>query len=149
MSFTYDPSTISSSTSVLYQIQGTTHPSPMLDSGENTTAALTRLLPPRDKILEDLGTFQRLSQTFTVHQPPDRTRARSMNDFIHSIEDSATEAPDILALLFAVLSLVSQSSMKDRMNRHTEDEVKISTARSECYSMFLILTAFPGPTFIF
>jgi hypothetical protein len=118
----------------------------MVDSGENTTVALTRLLPPQDKVLEDLETFQRLSQTFTVHQPPDRTRARSMNDFLHNIEDNATEAPDILALLFAVLSLVSQSSMKDRMNRHTEDQVKISTARSECYSMFFTLTAFPPST---
>jgi hypothetical protein len=118
----------------------------MVDSGEITTAALTRLLPPRDQILEDLKTFERLSQTFTVHQPPDRTRARSMNDFLHSIEDNATEAPDILALLFAVLSLVSQSSMKDRMNRHTLDDVKMSTARSECYSMVFTLPAFRRST---
>lgn len=130
-----DSCTTRSRPSFAYQAPGVSYPFPIASIGDDTTAALTYLLPPRHEIHEKLEMFQRLLQTLTVHQPLDRMKVKTIDAFLENVEDNATNAPDMLALLFAALSLVIQSSMRDRRSRHTEDEIKILFARGECYSM--------------
>lgn len=109
------------------------YPFPSLRIGDNTTEALTRLLPSKDEIVQSIGVFHGILQTLAIPQIPDRTRPTEIEDFLSDIGHNATREPAMLALLFAVLALVSQETMnvKDCYAAASKED---SVTRRKCYS---------------
>lgn len=113
--------------------QHAAYPFPSLRTGDNSAAALTLLLPPKNDIIHSLEVFHGILQTIAIPQIPDRTRATEIDDFLFDIKHNATKEPAMLALLFAVLALVLQETMdtKDCQTTASKDD---SITRRRCYS---------------
>jgi len=114
--------------------QPTAYPFPHLHIGDNSTAALTKLLPEEQEIFRSLRTFREIARGFAVPQPPDKTRENVVKGFLSSIEHNATRAPDMLALLFAALALVCHMSVTGQGVQSTRDENEALYVRGNCYS---------------
>lgn len=114
--------------------QPAAYPFPYLNSGDNTTAALTKLLPEEQEIFESLRTFHEIARSFAVPQPPDKTREKEIQHFLSNVEHNATRAPDMLALLFAALALVCHMSVVGQEGGNTRDESQALFIRGNCYS---------------
>lgn len=111
----------------------TAYPFPSLSIGDNSTAALTRLLPSKDDIIRSLDVFHGILQTLAIPQIPDRTRATEVEDFLSAIGHNATKEPAMLALLLAALALVSQEGMDGKGCQSLTDSKEQSAARRKCY----------------
>lgn len=86
--------------------QHTAYPFPCLQIGDNTTAALTKLLPEEQELFASLRSLREIARSFAVPQPPDKMRDKEVQHFLSDVEHNTTRAPDMLALLFAALALV-------------------------------------------
>ena len=113
--------------------QHAAYPFPSLRIGDNTTEALTHLLPSKDQIIQSLEVFHGILQTLAIPQIPDRTRPTEIEDFLFDIGHNATREPAMLALLFAALALVLQETMNAR-GCHATAPKEDSVARRKCYS---------------
>lgn len=112
----------------------TAYPFPSLKVGDNTTAALTRLLPGEHEVFENLDIFYDIAQSFAVPQTPDKMRKKEVKRFLSNVEHNATETPDMLALLFAALALVLHMGLAGNRHHYSSDEIKASFTRGDCYS---------------
>jgi len=114
--------------------QPTAYPFPHLHIGDNSTAALTKLLPEGQEMFRSLRTFREIARSFAVPQSPNKTRENVVKDFLSNIEHNATRAPDMLALLFAALALVCHMSVTGPGVQSTRDENEALYVRGNCYS---------------
>lgn len=114
--------------------QPVAYPFPALPIGDNTTAALTSLLPAKKDIFGSLEVFHSIAQSFAVPQTPDKTRTKEMQHFLSDVERNATKAPDMLALLFAALALALHMSVFGRRRNWSSAKIKAAFTRGECYS---------------
>lgn len=114
--------------------QTTGYPFPCLRIGENTTAALTGLLPSCDEVLQEFEEFRKIAQSLTVHQTPDTTRKTHAEHFLGNVEENATRSPDTLAMMFAVLAFVRNVRTKKGRKSPSREDSQASFMQSECYS---------------
>lgn len=124
------PSIMQSSQSL---VQPTAYPFPHLNTGDNSTVALTKLLPEEQDIFRSLRTFREIARSFAVPQSPDKTRENVIQDFLSNIEHNATRAPDMLALLFAALALVCHMGVAGQEAQSTRDGNEALFVRGNCY----------------
>lgn len=107
----------------------------VLRSGDNSTAALTQLLPSTNDVLQRLDIFRRIAQTAWIPHVPDKVGRKEISPFLDNVEHNATKAPDMLALLFAALALVQQVQLDEQqLHQHVNDANGTFHSQSECYS---------------
>ncbi|KAM0724028.1 hypothetical protein Q7P37_001019 [Cladosporium fusiforme] len=131
-----------------YLEQHVAYPFPSIHVGDNTTAALTRLLPDENEILTSLGVFHDIAQGFVVPQTPDKTRKKEIQRFLSDIERNATKEPDMLALLFASLALVLHMSLIGKRRSYSSETPEIAFARGECYKVSASMQALRNASFM-
>lgn len=122
--------------------QPAAYPFPSLRIGDNTTAALTRLLPSKLDISQSLEIFHGILQTLAIPQIPDKTRSTEIEDFMSDIKHNATKTPAMLALLLAALALVLQETMDAKDSQATASKEELVTRR-KCYGELFLCRCLP------
>jgi len=123
--------------------QPAAYPFPSLRIGDNTTAALTRLLPSKGDISQSLEIFHGILQTLAIPQIPDKTRSTEIEDFMSDIKYNATKTPAMLALLLAALALVLQETMDAKDSQATASKEELVTRR-KCYGELFLCRCPPS-----
>ncbi|KAK6433053.1 hypothetical protein LTR95_010768, partial [Oleoguttula sp. CCFEE 5521] len=121
----------------MYPPQGSMYPFPMMRVGDNTTAALLVLLPPREEVFECLDFFSKQAQSCSFPHMPDEVTKKEVGRFL----DEAGEDParmennsNMLALIFATLATGMQMGVHDRSGEQwIEGAVEDAAQRSDCY----------------
>nr|OQO30757.1 hypothetical protein B0A51_02453 [Rachicladosporium sp. CCFEE 5018] len=121
----------------MYPPQGSMYPFPMMRVGDNTTAALLMLLPPREEVFECLDLFSKRAQSCSFPHMPDEVTKKEVGRFL----DEAGEDParmennsNMLALIFATLATGMQMGVHDRSGEQwIEGAVEDAARRGDCY----------------
>nr|OQO26881.1 hypothetical protein B0A51_12170 [Rachicladosporium sp. CCFEE 5018] len=121
----------------MYPPQGSMYPFPMMRVGDNTTAALLMLLPPREEVFDCLDFFSKRAQSCSFPHMPDEVTKKEVGRFL----DEAGEDParmennsNMLALIFATLATGMQMGVHDRSGEQwIEGAVEDAAQRGDCY----------------
>lgn len=109
------------------------YPFPMLRVGNNSTSALTTLLPPPAEVLENAHFLQRRVQLCLFPLVLEDVTKR-IEYFLDDTERNATSMPDMLALVFAIQATGIQMNAFNHGNFHKQEgQLANPRGRSECY----------------
>lgn len=120
----------------MYAVEDTSYPFHVLEKF-TTIDSLVELLPARDELFACLELFQRRAQACTFPQTPHELplRTRDIERFLEDGHRNASNSPDTLALLFAMLATGLQMGQYDRSGGEwVEGAVEASRRQSDAYS---------------
>ncbi|KXT11213.1 hypothetical protein AC579_10007 [Pseudocercospora musae] len=102
-------------------------------SGNGAGDMARSLLPPHDHVLQCLDVFQKRAQSCYFPHTPDELTRKEVERFLGDAVDYAERAPDMLALIFAMLATALQMGVYDRYGGWAEGAVEETRRNSDVY----------------
>lgn len=106
----------------------------MINIGDNGSAALCDLLPPKNRVFECLEALQCCAQFWSFPHLSDEVTKEEIENFLTDPKNNAEKAPSMLGLIFASLALSIQLGVFHQSSQEWVSGVlQGSHNASECY----------------
>lgn len=118
----------------MYRQEQSLYPFPTLWTTGNSAADVAGILPPRKDILHYLDIFQKRAQSCYFPHTTDELSKNEVERFLSDVPNNATQAPDMLALIFAMLATAYQMGVHDQYEGWKDGALEANRLHSDFFS---------------